>query len=552
MNTRISSRRVAAGAATGAILLSLVYGGAAVADEIGPAAEQAPVSTDAPAAAVAQPAATDAPVEAPTQPTAEPTTGPTKQAPVEPARPAADPASAATPAPAEPEVATSQPIALADPDTTAPSIIVEVPPASPRGWYTGAVKITLAAGDPGNNLRGIVYSIDGGPEHWIVGPGGAATIETGGEHVFSAYAVDWADNRSAVATSAVNIDLAAPYVATFSQPQDSVYPLDFEVSLGYLCADDLSGVDSCYDEDRLEGMLDTSTVGEHTVDVMARDVAGNETVIPFRYSVVDDDITAPAITAVASGPHTNDEWFTGETRVEFQVHDTTEEGVSITYQVPGRWPTTVRDTRAATLIDTDGVFDITYYAEDAAGNRSEQQTITVRRDTVVPVIAHAAHDASGAPVGNGAVVAQNAEIEFGYECTDTTSGVAECSSEVQSGELLDTRDLGGHSVLLTSTDAAGNEVSVIFDYTVEEVVDPVDPGNGGEEPTDPIGGAPDQPGTAQPTPAVVTPARSTTSDDDRLASTGVEQVTPLGVLTAGMLAVGSALIAIGLRRRSAR
>ncbi|PJJ72919.1 hypothetical protein CLV46_2498 [Diaminobutyricimonas aerilata] len=552
MTTRTSSRRVAAGAATGAILLSLAYGGAAaVADEIAPAVDAAPAATESPAQPAEAPAA-----EAPAAPAVEqaPDAAPAAASPAETLAEPSEPEQPTEPdEPTDPQEPTDpeEPTEPEDPDVIAPALVVAMPAPAPRGWYTEPVSIELVAGDAESGVASIMWQVDGGPAQTIPGDIGIATIGFGGDHEFAAWAVDVAGNSSEVATRTVMIDMAAPYVQSFSQPQDAVFQLGADVTLEFECSDDLSGVDMCITGELPNGKLDTSTVGDHTVDVIAVDVAGNQTVIPYRYSVTDADTSAPAITATASGTHVNDQWFTGtDAKVTLEVADATEEGVSIHYTIPGMPEVSVDGTSTEFLVPSDGAFDIAYYAEDAAGNRSETQTITVRRDTVVPTIAYAAHYTDGTPVENGAVVPQNAEIEFGHECVDSISGVADCTSEVQNGEFLDTKDLGGHSVLLMSTDAAGNEVSVIFDYTVEEPSEPTDPGNGGEEPTDPVGdgGAPAQPGTGQPAPAVVTPARNT-ADDDRLASTGVSQVAGIAGLVAALLAGGFGLTALGVARR---
>ena len=55
----------------------------------------------------------------------------------------------------------------AAPDTTAPSLIIELPQPSPRGWYTDAVPVSLVATD-------VEWSWGTGPE--VTGPGEALLL----------------------------------------------------------------------------------------------------------------------------------------------------------------------------------------------------------------------------------------------------------------------------------------------------------------------------------------------------------------------------------------
>ncbi|WP_314650328.1 hypothetical protein [uncultured Microbacterium sp.] len=440
---------------------------------------------------------------------------------------------------------------LAAPDTGAPSLIVELPQPSPRGWYTAEVPITLAAADMEGPVTAIHWSVDGGPATVVSGASATATIATGGEHVFSAFAVDAAGNRSGTLTRDVNVDLAAPWVATFSQPQDAQFDLGEQVDLGYICDDDLSGVDSCTDEDRVDGRLDTATAGPKEVRVRAADVAGNEQTISYRYTVVDE-ATPPTVSASVSGAQGSNGWFAGDATVTLTVAEA-EGGTILHYQVPGGEPVSVAGTAASFDVTSDGVFDIVYSAEDAEGNRSAEQTITVRRDSVAPVIDISAGAAApifaADEVPNGAVVAQGAEFALDYTCSDELSGVETCEGDIPTGTLLPTDDLGYHEILVTSSDAAGNESSAIFEYTVEVVGEPTDP----ETPAEP--GTPAQPGGpaapsgsgGAPSGAAAAPRPAAATVDGWLASTG--GAAPWALTIAAATLVGAGALALVARRR---
>lgn len=196
----------------------------------------------------------------------------------------------------------------------------------------------------------------------------------------------------------------------------------------------------------------------------------------------------------------------------------------------------------------DGVFEIEYAGRDAADNVSAQQKITLRRDTVAPTVAIVAKDAAGTRVANGAVLTRGDRLTFAYDCFDATSGMDDCGGDVAAGDAADTATLGYHSVLATAVDAAGNETTSIFEYTVEDPATPTGPENP-PGPTNPAG----TPGPAAPVMSAgsaVSPIRTPLVSARQLAATGAGPATPLFAGAAGFLAVGGvALIVIGLRCR---
>lgn len=440
----------------------------------------------------------------------------------------------------------------AEPDTGAPSLIVELPQPSPRGWYTAEVPITLVAADIEGPVAAIHWSIDGGPATVASGASATATIATGGEHVFSAFAVDAAGNRSGTVTRDVNVDLAAPWVATFSQPQDAQFDLGEEVDLGYICDDDLSGVETCVDEDRIDGRLDTATAGPKEVRVRAADVAGNEQTISYRYTVVADDVTPPDVTATATGTEGSAGWFTGDVSVTLSV-DPTEVGAVLHYQATGEEPVAVAGTTTTIDVTTEGYTEIVFSGEDAEGNRSADQTLRVARDSVAPAIdltvQAAAPVLTADQVPSGSVVVQGGEFIVEYDCSDALSGVETCEGDLPTQTLIPTDDLGYHEILVTSSDAAGNESSVIFEYTVEVVGEPTDPETPAEPGTPAPPGGPAAPSGSggAPAGAAAAPRPVAATVDGWLASTG--GVAPWALTIAAATLVGAGALAHVARRR---
>lgn len=563
------TRRVAAGAAAGLLLATLVCGGAATADEqdsdptsaasIDPstAPAPAPASAPAPAPVPAEPAPTD-PVPAPPSPVAPPVAGGLPAAPADSpgsvatggAAPTADhgapPASAATADPAADPIAdpaapaapaADQAAPPADPTAlaAAPTVTITAPAAPASGWFTGPVDLTIDAADPDDAVASVTYRIDGGPA--VETPGDTAVVQLfiEGRRTFTAWATDAAGNVSATQTRQVLIDTTGPVVDSFSSPQDRfVQRGGIRTHFTYGAHDDLSGLAGRCRVDGLtpDGDLDNSVLGEHSLEIECVDKAGNRSVTEYRWTVVDDT-TPPRLSADIVGRTLGSpDWSVDEnTSVVLRLDDELTEQSQLLFRVGTADWQLVSGPQTIVPITEDGVFDVIYDGYDGVGNSGGMHTLTVRRDTVAPEVALAASDEAGAPLASGASVPQGSRVVLDYDCTDATSGVASCDAGVVSGGMLDTNTPGSHEVTVTATDVAGHRTRTVFAYSVDAVVGPV-------------------PAPAPPTGAAVAAAArgAAATGLDGLAATGGSSVLPWGLAAGLLLATGSVLAARRVRR----
>jgi hypothetical protein len=178
------------------------------------------------------------------------------------------------------------------PDNTPPVTTGErTPPANVAGWNTGDVQVRLSAADEagGSGVQEITYRVEHGgtviDEQTV--PGGEATIPVAlaGITTITYHARDMAGNVAAESTEVVRIDRAAPSIAVTAPADGAVYAPGQAVTAGYACTDDASGVAACTADVASGQPLDTTTPGDRTFTIRARDQAGNEVSHQVRWSV---------------------------------------------------------------------------------------------------------------------------------------------------------------------------------------------------------------------------------------------------------------------------
>lgn len=178
-------------------------------------------------------------------------------------------------------------------DTALPEVEVT---STANGWTSNAaVDVTIEASDAGSGVAQLwveASGADGLSGRFVEGSSYVFTATTEGVSTVIAYAIDAAGNRSATVTYTVRIDRTLPtvtitkpanrtdsLVATTAFTQGQVVALEFE------CTDAASGIESC---EATGGVttLSTATVGDHSIDVVAIDAAGNSAMRTLEYTVV--------------------------------------------------------------------------------------------------------------------------------------------------------------------------------------------------------------------------------------------------------------------------
>jgi hypothetical protein len=186
-------------------------------------------------------------------------------------------------------------------DTSAPrtSVAVSSTPGL-TGWYTSPVTVALSGLDaaPGSGVAAVEYRINDGVFVPYVSP---FVVSGQGATRVTARATDRAGNvESSLPSAVVMIDSSAPFVAIAS-PEARDYLHSESAAVSFSAADGMSGLDSvsaALDGGAVEHSqtiaLLAHSLGTHTLEVIATDVAGNLTrqAVSFRIIATIDSLIA--------------------------------------------------------------------------------------------------------------------------------------------------------------------------------------------------------------------------------------------------------------------
>lgn len=393
----------------------------------------------------------------------------------------------------------------AAPETTPPYVEYTTEPAASNasGWFRRAVTASLAASDTGSGVWRLFVGLNATPAA-IYSPRANVTIPTEGVHTLNFYAEDYQNNVSAMVSRTIRIDLTAPVVNLDGLADGQRIEQDAEARVTYDCADPLSGIVECRGTVETGELLDTATLGTHTFSIIAADRAGNETRIMRSYTVFAPDTTAPRLdVAMPVTPASG--WHVGPVTVPFTASDDLSAIALVGWEYRNGSDVVTGSTaepEGELEFTATGTYELTMWAEDAAGNRSSAQDFVIRLDLDRPEIEVLSPLAEQLPGGR---VAQHARVLVDFACADIGSGVDRCDATTPVGGLLPTGTPGAHQLRIVAVDAAGNRSERVVSYTVD--------------------------------------AAPAASRDPRLAQTGAELVLPGIVLVAVLLAAGAMLLA---------
>jgi hypothetical protein len=178
--------------------------------------------------------------------------------------------------------------------------------------------------------------------------------------------------------------------------------------------------------------------------------AANLTIANVAVLLNSTDIVPPATTATPVPPPNGAGW--NNTSVTLTLTATDNSGGSgvkeVTYQIGAQSPVVTAGGSKTLLFSSEGVFPLTFFATDNAGNVEATQSLLVRIDKTAPTIA-----SSQAPPANGAGW-NNSDVTVTFHCADALSGVATCPSP----SLLNT-DGANQVVSGAAVDRAGNSAT---------------------------------------------------------------------------------------------
>jgi hypothetical protein len=186
-------------------------------------------------------------------------------------------------------------------DTAAPRTSVALQGTSGlAGWYRSPVTVSLSGFDnlPGSGVAIVEYSVNDGAFQTYASP---LVVSAQGATRITARARDRAGNiETPLPPSVIQIDSSAP-VVTMTSPEARDYQHSESVVVSFSAADGMSGLQSV--SAALDGgavqnsqsiLLLTQTLGSHTMEVVAVDVAGNTArqSVSFRVVATIDSLIA--------------------------------------------------------------------------------------------------------------------------------------------------------------------------------------------------------------------------------------------------------------------
>ncbi|MHB1260415.1 MAG: PxKF domain-containing protein [Thermoplasmatota archaeon] len=310
---------------------------------------------------------------------------------------------------------------LAPADTGLPSIEWSVSP-DVDGWYnlaSGAPTISFTCSDA---TSAIVFCSP--PE----------TLGQGAGQMVTGLARDAVGNERSIEVGPFDVDLTAPSIsASLSHgPAESGW---YNLAIGaptahFECADGLSGIASCPEDDAVDEGQDQSATG------IAYDVAGNSA--SASTDPVDIDLTPPSISADLP----QEGWYNldDSPSASFQCSD----ALSGLASCPAAQP----------LLDEGEGQTVDGTAYDVAGNSASATAGPFAIDLTVPAIV--ASISPELPESGWYNIASGAPMVH-FECSDALSGVASCSEDEELGEGEDQSATG------LAEDVAGNSNSTSSD-----------------------------------------------------------------------------------------
>ncbi len=153
-------------------------------------------------------------------------------------------------------------------------------------WFMSDVQVTLSAddGQDGSGVDKTEYSLDGG-NTWIT-YFELFTITNEGTHEIKYRSIDKAGNVEDTQIKEIKIDKTAPIIVVNTPTDGQKYVLNLSVNADWSATDVTSGLDTAKGTVESGKAIDTSSVVEHTFEVVATDKAGNTITKDFTYEVV--------------------------------------------------------------------------------------------------------------------------------------------------------------------------------------------------------------------------------------------------------------------------
>lgn len=306
-------------------------------------------------------------------------------------------------------------------DNDPPTIsAVASPAANAAGWNNTNVVVTFTCSDKTSGIASC--------------PSPVTVSKEGANQVVSGTATDRAGN-TASASITINLDKTAPTIAAAPAPPANGFGWNnTAVTVGFNCADSLSGVAFCTPATTLN-----NEGANQVVNGLATDKAGNSA---STSTTVNIDKTPPLISSTVTPSPNAAGWNNTNVSVAFTCSDSLS-GVA--------------SCPATATVSTEGANQsVSGAASDKAGNTASTSR-SLNIDKTPPVITAALTPAANSFGWN------NTSVTVNFACTDALSGVASCSSP-----STFTKEGAGQTASGNGTDVAGNSASTTATINIDE------------------------------------------------------------------------------------
>lgn len=196
--------------------------------------------------------------------------------------------------------------------------------------------------------------------------------------------------------------------------------------------------------------------GDGALDLAVVNTASNSVSVLLNAT----DTTPPVTTAVPTpGPNSNG-WNNSSVSVTLTSTDNETNGTGpkdIQYSINSGTPVVVAGGSATVPFSAEGVFALSYFGVDNAGNVESPHTLTVQIDETPPTIT-----SSQSPPANAAGW-NNSPVSVTFNCSDALSGVASCQTPI----VVSTEG-ANQTVTGTATDNAGNSATTTRTVNLDE------------------------------------------------------------------------------------
>lgn len=303
------------------------------------------------------------------------------------------------------------------------------------GSFIPDVTYQLVAED---NLSGVAKTFYTINDEQMMGT--SFTLSEPGNYHIVVYSIDQAGNKEEDQTFLITVDKVAP--VTESDIQEGWTNEDVTVNL--TATDDLSGVDQTYyainGAPYATGTTFTLTDSAiHEVQYYSTDKAGNKEVAKLQRVLIDKN--APVTTS-----NVQEGWQTGQFEVVLKATDDLSGVRAVYHSVNGG----EFEQGPVLTLKESGLYDISFYSVDNAGNKEVVKTVQVKVDNQAPVTVSDAPDTWATKA-----------VTVNLTATDNLSGVDKTFYSVdggafQEGTVVTVAGAGLHVITFYSVDKAGN------------------------------------------------------------------------------------------------